>query len=125
MKKAKFRWLTFYEIAVVSARSGEHIKLGTGSDFIMPEMWALSVKRINEDGSVYFAILFNQERPVVFELIAHECWHMLFQILEFQGEGPLCPSELQKEMYAMAFETLVGKVLESLSSMGLLGENKE
>lgn len=122
MKRTKFNWLSFYEIHVVSARAGEHIKLGSGSDYIMPEIWGQSLKRINKDGSVYFFIIFNSDKPPVFELIAHECWHMFFQILEFQGEKELGPEEMMKELYAMSFETLIHGVMKALCALGVYKE---
>lgn len=122
MKRTSFNFMSFYDIEVVSAAPGERIKIGSGSDYIMPELWGESLRRTNEDGYTYFLLLFNSERPLSFEMIAHECWHMFFQIMEYQGESPLSMSELFKELYAMSFETLYGRTLKALAKLGMLKE---
>lgn len=122
MKRTSFNFMSFYDIDVVSAAPGERIKIGSGSDIIMPEMWGQAIKRVNADGSTYFLIIFNSERAPAFEIIAHECWHMFFMILEFQKEGELTATELCKELYAMSFETLYGRTLKALVKLEALKE---
>ena len=123
MKSTSFEWMTFYSISVYLAKPGDRIKLGTGSDFIVDDChWGQSVMRINEDGSTYFFFVFRSDCTPSTEVVAHECFHMLFQLLEYQGEGPLSMKELRKEIYAMSYETLFRKVMQALVKLGVYKE---
>ena len=123
MKRTKFNFISFYDIEVISARTGEKFKIGKVSQE-MPNIWGCSSSVTDSEGNTYFYIAFNERMPLTMELISHECFHMFFQILWYQGEERLKSESLVSEIYAMAFETLVGKVLRSLCDMGVLN-NKE
>ena len=123
MKRTKLNFISFYDIEVISARTGEKFKIG-GDSQEMPDTWGCSSSVTNAEGYTYFYIAFNERMPPTMELISHECFHMFFQILWYQGEERLKSESLVSEIYAMAFETLVGKVLRALCDMGILS-NKE
>ena len=123
MKRTRFNFISFYDIEVISARTGEKFKIG-GESQERPDTWGCSSSVTNAGGYTYFYIAFNERTPPTMELISHECFHKLFQILWYQGEERLKSESLVSEIYAMAFETLVGKVLRSLCDMGILS-NKE
>ena len=122
MKSTSFEWMPYWDISVYLAKPGDRIKLGTGSDYTVGNLWGQSVIRINEDGTSYFFFVFNPDKPPTVATVAHECWHMFFQLLTYQGELPLSMVELQKEIYAMAYESLFIKVLQSLSKLGVYKE---
>lgn len=122
MKSTSFEWMPFWDISVYLAKPGDRIRLGTGSDYIMRDVWAESVMRINEDGTAFFTIIFNSGHYPPQEVVVHECFHLLFQLLEYAGEGPLSMQELQKEIYAKTYESLFHKVMQALVKLGVYKE---
>lgn len=124
MKKTAFNFMTYYDVSVMLCREGEDILRGMGSEYPMPHVLAESIRRESSTGRTYFIIAFNEARVPTAELVAHECFHMLFQILEYQDEHPLTMTELTREIYAMAYETLFSRTLEALEKLGAFKEDK-
>ena len=90
----------------------------------MPHVMGESVRRTTEDGKTYFVLAFNEEFIPAMETIAHECFHMFFQILEYAGETPLTLPELTREIYAIKYEDLVHKTMSALQRLGAFAEKK-
>lgn len=124
MKKTTINWATFYDIEVMLCREGENILKDKGAPYPMPRVMGESVRRTTEDGKTYFVLAFNEELIPMMETIAHECFHMFFQILEYAGETPLTLPELTREIYAIKYEDLVHKTMSALQRLGAFTEKK-
>lgn len=114
MKKTTFNLMTFYDIEVVLAKPGEHFKLGS-SDIEMPNLIGAAIKHSKADEQTYFALVFNSEfGDIRMEVIAHECFHIFFEILSYMGEKNITPELLTNELYAVTFENLVHKTIGAI-----------
>ena len=119
MKKVSFNLTTYYDIDVVSAREGDKIRLGTAT-ITMPHVIGQAIMRREADGQAFFAIVFNSEADINIGHIAHECFHMFFEILRYMGETNLSPAILANEVYAVMFEDLMAKTVNALCRIGVL-----
>lgn len=124
MKKTTINWATYYDVDVILCSEGEDILKGKGTPYPMPHVMGESVRRTTEDGKTYFVLAFNEEFIPAMETIAHECFHMFFQILEYAGETPLTLPELTREIYAIKYEDLVHKTMSALQRLGAFAEKK-
>ena len=124
MKKTTINWATYYDVDVILCSEGEDILKGKGTPYPMPHVMGESVRRVTEDGKTYFVLAFNEELIPMMETIAHECFHMFFQILEYAGETPQTLPELTTEIYAITNEDLVQKTMNALQRLGAFTEKK-
>lgn len=124
MKKATINWATYYDVDVILCSEGEDILKGKGTPYPMPHVMGESVRRVTEDGKTYFVLAFNADLIPTAEVIAHECFHMFFQILGYSESAPMYAEELTKEIYAIKYEDLVHKTMNALQKLGAFTEKK-
>lgn len=69
----------------------------------------------HEDNSSLFKIWFK--KSLSYESLVHECWHLFMTMLIAMDNKPHYFSELNNEIYAYSYHTLVSNVLETVTGM--------
>lgn len=74
----------------------------------------------HEDNSPVFKIWFK--KSLSYESLVHECWHLFMTMLMVMDKEPHFFSELNSEIYAYSYHSLVSNVLETATSMKAYSE---
>ena len=61
-----------------------------------------------------YNLTFTKKGAFTTKVVIHETWHLFFDILASFNEESFSFSELSKEIYTYAFETLYSKIKENL-----------
>ena len=69
----------------------------------------------HEDNSPLFKIWFK--KSLTYETLVHECWHLFMTMLMTMDNKPHYFYELNTEVYAYNFHSLVSNVIETATSM--------
>lgn len=69
----------------------------------------------HEDNSPVFKIWFK--KTLTQETLVHECWHLFMTMLMAMDNRPHYFDELNTEIYAYSFHSLVSNVLETATNM--------
>lgn len=69
----------------------------------------------HEDNSPLFKIWFK--KSLTYESLVHECWHLFMTMLVGMDNKPHYFAELNDEIYAYSYHSLVSNVLETATSM--------
>lgn len=106
----KNRRIVFWNQSIVLAvgKAGEKVRLRNVEVEIPTICEAMVYTAENGDGIRVFAIVFRDDVPVRGSEIAHEVWHLYFDVLSYVhgGDVRLWTTELGKEAYAYPFGEL-------------------
>lgn len=111
-------WNQSIVLAVGSA--GEKVRLLRNVEVEIPTICdAMVYTTENGEGIMGFAIVFRDDVPVRGSVIAHEVWHLYFDVLSYVhgGDVRLWTTELGKEAYAYQFGELFRLVNDGLQRM--------
>lgn len=115
------RRIVFWNQRIVLAvgKAGERVRLRDVEVEIPTICDAMVYTAGNEDGSKFFAIVFRDDVPARGSVIAHEVWHLYFDVLSYVhgGDVRLWATELGKEAYAYQFGELFRLVNDGLQKM--------
>lgn len=74
----------------------------------------------HEDNSPLFKIWFK--KTLSYESLVHECWHLFMTMLMAMDNKPHYFLELNDEIYAYSYHSLVSNVLETATSMKIYSD---
>lgn len=125
MKQTKFKFW-HQEILLVVGHSNETFKVCNLKLTIQEINRGIVHELIHESGFRKYVVVFNADHQLSVDMIAHETWHLFFDLLDYVSDNTTSynADELSKEAYTILFTELFKLLNEKAFSL-LFEQTKE